>query len=267
MIINILYYNYINMKSYSKDKKYKKYKKLLELANNTNAYYQNLISRQQIYIYNLNKTIETLKNKNDLDEENKKRIETLENIIKSLQKQTGGTYQDSFNTKDRIDYLYNQIASLIAKQKSLVGVEEVIKKIQDITFREFDEYSSNAEDILQRTYKSLQDIKKKLEVNTQSGGSYNSYIYYLMNDLLIILKILKNFSSENIKIIFEPDDIKQFIINNFCKNRDYLKILDQLYDIYQKILNIKSIKILIKINNLNDLENIINKLNIIKKYI
>lgn len=261
MIINILYYNYINMKSYSKDKKYKK---LLELANNTNAYYQNLISRQQIYIYNLNKTIEILKNKNDLDEENKKRIETLENIIKSLQKQTGGTYQNSFNTKDRIDYLYNQIASLIAKQKSLVGIEEVIKKIQDITFKEFDEYSSHAEDILQKTYISLKKINDKLK---QKGGSYNSYIYYLMNDLLIILKILKNFSSENIKIIFEPDDIKQFIIGNFCKKRDYLIIIDQLYEIYYIISEIKTIKILIKINNLNDLENIINKLDIIKKYI
>ena len=88
-----------------------------------------------------------------------------------------------------------------------------------------------------------------------------------MNDLLIILKILKYYKSDNIKIIFEPDNIKQFIIDNFNKNKDYLKILNQLYDIYQKILNIKSIKLIIKINNFNNLENIINKLNIINNKI
>lgn len=128
MIIKILYYKYIYMKSYSKDKKNKKYKKMLEIANNTNAYYLNLISRQQIYIYNLNKNIEILKSKNNLDEDNKKKLIILEDIIKALQQnQEGGTYDNSLNTKNKIDLLYNYIPNLIVKQKYIVNLTEIIK--------------------------------------------------------------------------------------------------------------------------------------------
>jgi hypothetical protein len=259
------------MKSYSKDKKYKKYKKyknLLEIENNTNAYYKNLISRQQIYIFNLNKTIENLKEKYYLDEKNQKKLITLESMINSLEQQIGGVYdKSSLDVENKIDFLYDRIANLMAKQKSLIDIKKKINEIKDLKLDQLKKYSDKVEENYRINYHNYQKIIERINLINQGGGAYNSYIYYLMNDLLIILRVLQNYPSNNIKILFKSNNIKQFIIENFNKNKDYLKILDQLYNIYQIILNISSIKLVIKINNFNDLDIIINKLNIIKKYI